>query len=91
MLDSERIDELVEDLSSYVNDAILIGKMNHLRRIKVGGDGVKAEIERIKAGQTDEKIWAIYSRLKDNPKIKWKESIKKVVGIPPVKEAGMDV
>jgi hypothetical protein len=91
MLDSSRIDELVKDLSPYVNDAIWIGKMNHLGRIKTGGDGVKAAIERIKAGQTDEKIWAIYNRHKGNPKIKWKESIKKVVGIPPVETAGMDV
>ena len=91
MLDSEKIDDLVKALLPYVNDAIWIGKMNHLGRIKTGGDGLKAEIERIKAGQTDEKIWAIYNRHKDNPKIKWKESIKKVVGIPPVEKAGMDM
>ena len=90
MLDSVRVDELVQDLSPYVTDAIWIGKMNHLWRIRMGGDGVKTEIERIKAGQTDDKIWAIYNRHKDNPKIKWKESIKKVVGIPPVESAGMD-
>jgi len=91
MLDSERIDELVEDLSPYVNDAVWIGKMNHLWRISIQGDGGKGEIERIKAGQTDERIWAIYNRHKHNPKIKWKESIKKVVGIPPVEKAGMDM
>lgn len=91
MLDSEKIDDLVKDLSPFVNDAIWIGKMNHIWRIDTSGDGVKAEIERIKAGQTDEKIWAIYNRHKGNPKVKWKESIKKVVGIPPVEKAGMDV
>jgi DNA repair photolyase len=91
MLDSSRIDELVKDLLPYVNDAIWIGKMNHMGRIKAGGDGVKAAIERIKAGQTDEKIWAIYNRHKKNPKIKWKDSIKKVVGIPSAEKPGMDV
>jgi hypothetical protein len=88
---SGKIDDLVRDLSPYVNDAIWIGKMNHLWRIRGGGDRAKAEIERIKPGQTDEKICDIYDRHKDNPKIKWKESIKKVVGIPPVERAGMDV
>jgi DNA polymerase III sliding clamp (beta) subunit (PCNA family) len=91
MLDPERIDDLVRDLSRYVNDAIWIGKMNHLGRIPTGGDGVKERIGRIKAGQTDDKITAIYEKYKDNPKIKWKESIKKVVGIPPVEKPGMDV
>jgi DNA repair photolyase len=91
MLDSNGIEELVKDLLPYVNDAIWIGKMNYLGRIKTGGDGVKAEIERIKAGQINDKIWAIYNRHKDNLKIKWKDSIKKVVGIPSAEKPGMDI
>jgi len=33
---------------------------------------------------------AIYARHRDNPKIRWKDSIKKVVGIKGPGEAGMD-
>ena len=36
-------------------------------------------------------IWAIYNQFKDNPKIKWKDSIKKVVGLEMPAEPGMDV
>ena len=92
MLDSSRIDELVKDLLPYVNDAIWIGKMNDVRRrVAITDENVEREVRKIEVGQTDERIWAIYNRHKDNPKIEWKESIKKVVGIPPVEKAGMDV
>jgi hypothetical protein len=46
-----------------------------------------AEIEHF---QRDEIIWAIYNQYKDSPKIKWKDSIKKVVRLPPAPEPGMD-
>jgi hypothetical protein len=34
--------------------------------------------------------YTIYETFKSDPMVKWKESIKKVVGIPPVERAGMD-
>jgi hypothetical protein len=37
--------------------------------------------EQLVEWQTDENIKQLYSQYKDNPKIKWKESIKKVLGI----------
>jgi hypothetical protein len=33
----------------------------------------------------------LYERYRDNPLIKWKESIKKVVGIDLLTEAGLDI
>jgi hypothetical protein len=42
------------------------------------------------ASQSDGKIRLLYERLKSNPKIKWKESIKKVVGLPVATVAGYD-
>jgi DNA repair photolyase len=91
MLDPVHIDDLVEDLSPYVNDAIWIGKMNHLGWIRPDNDAMRQAIKKIEKGQSDENVFEIYETFKDNPKIKWKESIKKVVGIPPVEKAGMDV
>jgi len=42
-------------------------------------------------GQTAEKIKAIYESLKGEPKVRWKESIKSVVGLPLATEAGTDL
>jgi len=41
--------------------------------------------------QSDERILSLYEKLKDHPKIKWKESIKKVVGLQIPTEAGLDI
>jgi hypothetical protein len=45
---------------------------------------------KIEAGQTDEIIKEIYSRHKDNPKIKWKGEIKKIVRLKMPDMPGMD-
>ena len=90
MLDSENVDQLVEDLAPYITHSLWIGKMNYMHSIKIDGSEIVAEIERIKAGQTDEKITAIYNRLKGNPVVRWKDSIKKVVGIKQAEKPGLD-
>ena len=92
MLDSANIDILISELSPYVTHSIWIGTMNHLGRFGKGSDMVlRQEIEKIKRGQTDKIIRAIYDRHKNNPLIKWKAEIKKVVGIPLAEKAGMDI
>jgi hypothetical protein len=92
MLDAPNIDSLISELLPYVTNAIWIGKMNHLGRFGNNGDAVlRQSIENIKSGQSDDAIKAIYSRHRDNPKIKWKKEIKKVVGIPLAKMNGMDM
>jgi DNA repair photolyase len=82
MLDSPNIEMLVRDLEPYVNDAIWIGKMDHIEKLKENADTrLLKELEIIEFHQRDEMISAIYKTYKDNPKIKWKSSIKEVVGI----------
>ncbi len=81
MLDTSNIDQLVADLTPRVSHSIWIGKMNYLGRIKVDGPEVEAELERIRAGQTDEHICTIYNRYCYNRAIDWKNSIKDVVGL----------
>ncbi|MGB6970878.1 MAG: radical SAM protein [Desulfobulbales bacterium] len=91
MLDADHIDELVDDLLPLVTDAIWIGKMNRIRHcVDITDDTVETAVQEIEAGQTDENIKAIYARHKDNPKIKWKESIKKVLGLKSPERPGMD-
>jgi len=66
--------------------------MNHLGRFGKGSDIVLQQaIEKIRRGQTNNIIKSIYGRHKDNPLIKWKAEIKKVVGIPLAKQNGMDI
>jgi len=91
MLDSEHIMDLVKDLLPLVTNALWIGKMNHTRNIRAENEIVARELDRIVEGQSDEKITAIYDKLKANPKIKWKSHIKKVVGIPLSEKSGMDI
>ena len=47
-------------------------------------------MQRIIEKQTDEKIQAIYSALNDSPKVKWKDSIRKVMDSPMASEPGLD-
>jgi DNA repair photolyase len=90
MLQSYAIEAMANKLLPQVNDAMWIGKMNYLGRLKKNADETLAKrIAEIEQGQTDEMIWAIYNSLKNNPKIKWKDSIKKVVGLEGTRKSGI--
>lgn len=86
MLDSPNVVNLFEMLEPWVTDAIWIGKMNG-----VPSKADKEMAAAIRAGQTDDKIKKIYAQLRHCKKVKWKDSIKKVVGLKMPKKAGMDV
>jgi len=92
----DEIVALVEILAPLVTDSIWIGKMNRpVERMRRNGYWVeqadKDMAEALIASQSDECILALYERLKDYPRIKWKESIKKVVGIEIPTESGLDI
>ena len=52
------------------------------------GHEALTELER---QQTTERMAAIYEELKDKPLIRWKESYKRVCGLPQPAAAGMDI
>jgi DNA repair photolyase len=90
MLDADNIVDLFNRLERMVTDTFWVGKMNHMEsRIEPGTD--PKEIARIEAGQSDDRIWEIYYMLKDEPKVRWKESIKKVIGLTLAEESGLDI
>jgi len=92
MLD-DHIDMVVEDCRNWVTDSIWLGKMNFpTQRIKINNPGFKDwdRLEFVLDCQTDSNIKALYERFKDDPLIKWKESIKKVVGIDLLTKPGED-
>lgn len=84
MLDNN-IEDVIDDLSVYVSDAIWLGKMNFaIRRLRTNGHKDKESLDaasQILLWQADDEILKLYEKYKDNPKIKWKESIKRIVGL----------
>ena len=89
----ENIGILVEELKPFVTDAIWIGKMNKIaERVDMTGWGPAefAYLVRVKKSQTDAAIHTLYEHYKNDPKVKWKDSIKKIVGIARPTKAGAD-
>ena len=92
---TDQVFDLVEKVRPFLNDAIWIGKMNNpYGRVKRNGHTDMETLKRlddIVGFQNDANIWIIYQQYKNDPIVKWKESIKKVVGLEIPTEAGKDV
>jgi hypothetical protein len=56
------------------------------RRVEVKSAEYEAAVRRIVENQTDERIVELYERLKDKPKIEWKDSFREIVGLALVGE-----
>ncbi|MBT4819107.1 MAG: hypothetical protein HON70_25595, partial [Lentisphaerae bacterium] len=93
MLDGE-IQAVLGEVERFVSDFVWLGKANLLcQRVGANCPGDEEALNRARglmAQQNSQFIWELYHRLKDHPKVKWKESIKKVVGLPRAVEAGTD-
>lgn len=96
-MDWDRVVRQVEALAPYVSDAIWIGKMNRPgQRLAINHGGevpplVELSMKVLIESQSNERILDLYGRLKDHPSVKWKESVKKIVGIEVPTEAGLDI
>ncbi|MGD0036752.1 MAG: radical SAM protein [Bacteroidota bacterium] len=88
-------DALIASVSPFVTDTVWLGKANRLKsNLKLNGFTQPEILTRADAlieSQNDKAIRKLYERYKDNPKIRFKESIKKVVGLELQTEAGMDI
>ena len=91
MLDGN-IDHVIEQVSPYITDAIWLGKMNYATaRLRTNGHvDMIPFANRLDEIWSDSNIRALYERYRNNPLIKWKESIKKVIGLEIPTEAGLD-
>jgi DNA repair photolyase len=93
MLD-KHISKVVDATSNYVTDAIWLGKPNKIvARVKMnnpGDDHWEALAKDLEALFDDDYIWRLYGMYKDNSKIRWKDSIKEVVGLDRATEKGLD-
>ena len=76
-----RFDDLYAKTIDFVTDSIWIGKINMAaRRVRTNTNGIfpMEKVEELMRWQSDDEIIRLYLKYKDNPKIQWKESIKKV-------------
>lgn len=82
----EDIDQLVTKLLPFITDTIWIGKMNFIQQrvdtSKWTNEEKQKYLGMIKKSQTNDFIWELYHKFKNNQKVKWKESCKKVLGLP---------
>ncbi len=92
ILDSPNVVGLFHTLAPLVTDSIWLGKLNRPRNcIWDRPPEVEAAIQKIEENQADDKIRTIYHTLRDEPLVRWKDSIKEVVGLELADEPGMDV
>lgn len=100
LLDSENVIATIHDLAPYVTDSIWLGKMNNIPSMKdkdgnPPGSYEQEFIDKIRMGQTPDRIKEIYRELQEYPDlfplIKFKDSYKKVLGLEAATAAGMDV
>ena len=91
VLDMEDVEAMIAELTPYTCHSIWLGKMNKIeQRVEADSAELRDDIQRIQLQQNNENITALYERLKNNSLIRWKESIKDVVGLPRAVEPGRD-
>ena len=94
MLDDD-VEAVVARVEPFVTDTIWVGKANMLRqRLSLNGHDdpeTGARADQLIASQHDKRIRQLYATYRNHPKLRWKDSIKKVVGIPAPDVPGCDV
>ena len=93
MLDAS-MEDLVQRVSPHVTDAIWFGMPSQFQRVlKINGEDEDTldDAAVLDDYLTDTYARKLYAELKDHPKVKWKDSIKKIVGLDLAIEAGLDI
>jgi DNA repair photolyase len=67
-------------LSPFVTETIWLGKMNHLNRWGLAKPEIAVACRYIRQLQCDTAILELVRRLRDQPRVRWKDSIRKVIG-----------
>lgn len=92
MLDN-KIGDVISTVRPYVTHSIWLGKMNEMKhRLTLNTEltqELKDKANQLNVWQSDNKIKSLYEIYKNDPLIRWKSDIKKVVGIP-LGEIGSD-
>ena len=92
MLDN-KIGDVIAAVRPYVSHSIWLGKMNEMKHRLTMNTQLTQELRdkanQLYAWQSDDEIKALYKTYKNDPLIRWKSDIKRVVGIP-MGEIGCD-
>ncbi len=92
MLDTSDVAAMTRELLPFISHSIWLGKMNKIeRRVACESIEMQREVDRIKQEQSDAKILQLYNELKAIPQVRWKESIKEVLGLKRALEPGLDI
>lgn len=93
MLD-RHIDIVIDKARPFVTDAIWLGAANRLANIIPrncpGDQEALRKAAELKQLIDTTYIHGLYARYKEDPIIKWKDTLKKVLGIPASEEPGLD-
>lgn len=94
MLD-ENIDDVIKNVKQFVTTSIWLGRANLLhQRLRSNYEGDTETIKKadeLLSYYTDERLMEIYNKYKDDKLIKFKDSIKKVVGLERPIIAGLNI
>ena len=83
MLDAPNALRTFHLVKPFCTEGVWIGKMNRVRsRVAVVTVEDSLAVARIEDTQDDSHILRLYNALRSNPAVRWKDSIKKVVGLP---------
>lgn len=92
ILDMPDVGAMVKELLGCVTHSIWLGKMNKIeKRVAPSTKEERMHVARILSNQADERILELYENFRDEPLVRWKESIKTVVGLKLQDEPGMDI
>ncbi|MGB3211590.1 MAG: hypothetical protein WBB19_12870 [Desulforhopalus sp.] len=92
MLDTDDVTAMVYELLPFVTHSIWLGKMNRIdKRVTCESVEMRREVDRIERGQRDERLLLLYQELRRVPQVRWKESVKEVVGLQQASEPGLDI
>ena len=69
----------IRTFEDYVTGTIWIGTMNHLEQIDIPN---RRYYHTIRSINSREHMQMVYDSLKDNSKIRWKDSVQKLLGVP---------
>ena len=89
MLDAD-IDAVINAVRPYTSQSIWLGRVNRLMQAVAlncpGDNRATASARKLLGLWTDDAVRTLYARHKDDPLIRWKDSIKQVVGLPAGRE-----
>lgn len=91
MLHREDVVDMILELLPFVSHSIWLGKMNKIKTRVVSNIVSADELQRIRAGQSNKSIRSLYAELQNVEKVRWKESMKEILGLELATKAGQDM